>query len=319
MADISARIQELHLQLETIERSQRYRDELKRKVQAAQQAREQLVRAVDKERQDVVELESWSLKELFVKMTDREEKLEKEKEEYLQAAIALKEADKEVEMIEFEIGVLEEKIGRQAVLKAELQSLYDQREADLIRDNPGHPLKPILLKLARLRQIERELEEALERGGEVRLILIEVGRHIHAGKNWSHNVMRDRLYRRRMIAEEVDGARLRLPKLRMEFVKFESEVKELFQFPEFEQWKHDHWAGILQIKQLVQDLTTLTQSFVKGIFQDMAIQRQLHSTLTLIDNLGHQIAASLKWLRLELDRIKEELAGLENEKRQLLS
>ncbi|MCB0630187.1 MAG: hypothetical protein R2824_11860 [Saprospiraceae bacterium] len=318
MEDISERIQELQTQLETIQRSQRYREELRRKLEAAGQERERLAVVMDKERRDVEQMESWSLKELFVKVTDKEAQLEKEKEEYLQAAIALKEAEKEMEMIRFEVGVLEEKINKQESLQAELEELLRQREEDILRRNPDHPVKPVMQKIARLRQIERELVEALDRGGDVRLNLIEVGRHIHSAKSWSHNVMRNAMYRRRMIVEEVDGARLRLPKLRIEFVKFESELKEVFQFPEFKHWEHDQWGGLQRIQQLVQELSGLTQVFVQGFMRDLMVQKQLHNTLTLIDNLGHQITATLKRLDLERIRISEELSELEKKKQELL-
>lgn len=130
--------------------------------------------------------------------------------------------------------------------------------------------------------------------------------------------MRDAMYRRRMVAEEVDGARLRLPKLRMEFVKFESELKEVFQFPEFERGKNDQWIGIQQIQQLVQELSGLTRVFVKGFMRELLVKKQLHSTLTRIDNLGHQLAATLKWLRNEKEKIGGEAEGLTRWKEELL-
>lgn len=318
MSDISTRIQELQVQLETIDRSERYRKELKKRLEEASKKRGEQARIVDKERRDVDELESWSLKEIFVKVTNKEEKLEKEKEEYLQAAIALNEADKEIEMIQFELGILDEKITSKASLHATLKELHQQRQEEILRNDPNHPLKPVLHEIARLQQIDREFEEALERGGNTRLLLIEVGRHIHSAKSWTNKVLHDRPYRSRKIAEEVDGARLRLPKLRMEFTKFESELKEIFQFPEFERWKQDQWSGLQQIHQLVEDLSGLTRRFVKGFMRELLVQKQLHDTLTLIDNLGHRLASTLKWLGTEQERLRTELAEWERQKRDLL-
>src|SRR5690606_26501638 len=100
--------------------------------------------------------------------------LEKEKEEYLQAAIAYQEAKKEVDLIEFELGVLREKTDRKKEIEAELEALYERREVDILSGEENHPLKQVREKMARLQQIDRELEEATLHGANVVVILDEI-------------------------------------------------------------------------------------------------------------------------------------------------
>lgn len=319
MADISSKIQEIKIQLENIQRADRYRQELER-VRSTQTAEvDRLRKALDEEHRDLDELDKWSFKELFVKIIDKEQQLEQEKEEYLHAAIAFQDAQKEVELVEFEIGVLREKIAQREALERELQALYDQREATILENDQDHPLKPVLAELARWNQIDRELEEAVLHGVNAQSILEAIAQHLIRGKNWINNGLRDANHSLRMIVQEVDEARLRLPKLRLEFVKFEQELKEVFQYPELEDWEHNQWQGLRQVQQLVQELGGFTQHLIDGRTNSLSLPHQLHRTHTLADNLRHQTETSVKWLQLEREKAGNQIRHLQEKKRELLS
>lgn len=318
MEDLQAKIQELKTQLEGIQRAERYRQELERTRTARQAGLDRLAQAMEKEFQDMEALEQWSIKELFVKMINKEEQLEKEKEEYLQAAIAFQEAKKEAEMLDFEIKVLKDKEAGRKEIEAELQHLYEIRETEILDNQPDHPLKPVLKEMARWSQIERELEEAIQHGTNVEVLLQAVSQNLHEAKSWAYNTMREINYRLRMITEEVDEARLRIPKLRMEFVKFEEEIKQVFQYPELEGWQHDQYDGLRQIQQLAKDLSHFTKDFLHGFTYHRDLPHQLHLTHTLANNLQHQTETSVKWLRLEKRKAQEETQRLEQMKKELL-
>ena len=319
MEDIQAKIQELQSQLDTIQRAKRYRQELDRNRSEQKAQLDLLAKAMDKEQQDVIALEKWSVKELFVKVIDKEAKLEQEKDEYLQAAIAFQDAKKELELIDFEINVLREKEKGSKAIEAELRTLYEKRETDILNNQPNHPLKPVLQEMARWNQIVRELEEAIQHGSNAQLILESISQSLNRANSWAYNTMRETHYRLRMIAEEVDEARLSLPKLRIEFVKFDQEIKEVFQFPELEGWQHDQYTGLQQIQQLVQDLSKFTQDFVHGFAYHRDLPLQLHQTHTLANHLRHQTEISVKWLRLEQSRAQQECLRLQQLKQELLS
>jgi DNA-binding transcriptional regulator/RsmH inhibitor MraZ len=318
MEDIQEKIQHLQSQLDTVQRAKRYRQELDRKRTVQKAKLDRLAVAMDKEQQDVVELEKWSIKELFVKVIDKASQLEKEKDEYLQAAIAFQDAKKELELMDFEIQVLREKEKGSEAIKNELQQLYEKREADILNNQPDHPLKPVLQEMARWNQIDRELEEAIQHGNNAQLILESISQSLSRANSWAYNTMRETHYRLRMIAEEVDEARLSLPKLRMEFVKFDQEITEVFQFSELEAWQHDQYAGLKQVQQLVQELSKFTQDFVSGFTYHRDLPLQLHQTHTLANHLRHQTETSVKWLRLEQSKAQKEYFRLQQVKQELL-
>lgn len=318
MADLLTQIQELKIQLDAIHRAGRYREELARNRSVQKAKLDHLGLAMDQEHRDMVALEKRGIKDLFIKIIDKEEKLEKEKEEYLQAAISFQEAKKELELIDFEIQVMREKESELEEIEARLKVLYEKRETDILDNQPNHPLKPVLEELARWNQIERELEEAIQHGSNAQLILEGVSQNLNRAKSWAYNNMREINYRLRMITEEVDEARLRLPKLRIEFVKFEQEIKEVFEYPELESWQHNPYNGLQQVQQLVRDLGHFTQDFVRGLTYHRNLPHQLHQTHTLADNLRHQTESSVKWLRLEQAKVRKQSLELKQQKNELL-
>lgn len=69
-----------------------------------------LEQKVQKEYQDILELNKKSLIDLFVdRKEDREERLEKEKKDYYEAVMVLKNAEHRIKLLEFEINILREK------------------------------------------------------------------------------------------------------------------------------------------------------------------------------------------------------------------
>ncbi|PHN07443.1 hypothetical protein [Flavilitoribacter nigricans] len=317
MEDILTKIQSLKAQQDSIERARRYRQELERNRKALQSKADQLGRTMDKEHQDLLDLEKWSVKELFIKVINKQEQLEKEKEEYLQAAIAFQDAKKELEMLDFEINVLREKEKGAETIKKQIRELYELREADILQHQPDHPLKPVLSDLARWNQIDRELEEAILHGANAQSLLEEISQNLHRANSWVNNNMREVDYRLRMIAEEVDEARLRLPKLRLEFMKFDQEIKEVYQFPEVRNLEQQN-PGLEQVQQLAQELSGFIRQITRGFSYHRGLPIQLHQIHTLSNHLRNQMETSVKWLRLEQQRTQRESLRLEEQKRELL-
>lgn len=319
MNDTLAQIQELKLQLENIQRAVRYQKELERKLSAERAKLDRLAAEMDKEQQDVTDLEKWSIRDLFVKVLDREERLEQEKEEYLQAALAYQEGKKEVDLLEFELGVLAEKIALLPGVESELEQLYLAREEELLHQDEDHPLKAIRQQLARWQQIDRELEEAILRGNNASVMLTEIAQHLNRAKSWISNNPQNYSHHTHIISQEIDLARLRLPKLRLEYSKFEQELKEVLSFSELDGRPHNEWDGLRQIQEMVHQLSQFTQILLQGLVRMITLPTQLHQTHTLTDNLRYQTDNNIRWLQLEQGEARQHITHLENEKRNLLT
>lgn len=319
MKAVQQQIQALKIQLESIQRADRYRQGLERKLTPLYAELDRLAAAVDKGKKDITELEKWSLQEIFVKIIDKEKHLEQEKGEYLQAVMAYRNVKQEVEMLEFEIGILKEKVSTQSIVELELRKLYDRRQAEIFEQEKDHPLKPVLEQLARWNQIIREQEEAIIHGVNIQLILDAVSRHLIRAKSWTANPMRDPGYCNQMIAKEVDEARLRLLKLRLEFVKFEKEIEEIFQYPEFEDWREDQLNELRQVQLLIKKLFHFTKDFLRELTLILDLPLQLHQSHILSDEIRRQVAASVKWLRLEQGLGRQKIDRIQQKKENLLS
>lgn len=94
---------------------------------------------IDKELSDVMAMENVSVKSLVSKvMGNKEQKLEKEREEYLAATLELKEMEEALDMIAFEKSVLVKKKGKLDQYLQQLDNLKKIRFNEIIKD-PSDP------------------------------------------------------------------------------------------------------------------------------------------------------------------------------------
>ncbi len=84
---------------------------------------------LEKEYQDLERFKDTPVNKLFHKiLKSREEQYEIEKQEYLHAVLQFKDSKNIIELLEFEKGVLIEKISKEKVIKQQLSSLISQRD-----------------------------------------------------------------------------------------------------------------------------------------------------------------------------------------------
>lgn len=84
---------------------------------------------LEKEYQDLERFKDTPVNKLFYKiLKSREEQYEIEKQEYLHAVLQFKDAESMIQLLEFEQGVLVEKISKEKVVKQQLTSLISQRD-----------------------------------------------------------------------------------------------------------------------------------------------------------------------------------------------
>ena len=116
-----------------------------------------------KELEDINNLEKLGIKSIFYKVLgNKEEQLEKERQEYLQVTLQHKEIINALKVIEFEKNILEKKLVVIDDLEKELEQLKKIREKEILL-TPGNlrnELKLIFKKMDNLQKYNVELGEA---------------------------------------------------------------------------------------------------------------------------------------------------------------
>lgn len=124
----------------------------------------QLKVTVEKEHQDVLRLESLSLKQLFsTLLINKQAQLEKERQEYLLAALKLNECLNLIELLEYEKKILKQKLKSEKKVIATLELSLDEYQLDKRSPTPKELilLKSINQELKDIIRLKTEAQEAL--------------------------------------------------------------------------------------------------------------------------------------------------------------
>ncbi len=116
-----------------------------------------------KEHEDVVKLEKVSKYLLFFKILgDREKELEQERQEYLQAVLDYNAIAHEIQLLEYEKGVLEKKTAERDSLKKQRDYYLKVKEQKILYNRGDHNkmIKKLNKEIERLSLLNREMDEA---------------------------------------------------------------------------------------------------------------------------------------------------------------
>ena len=133
MVDLEKQIAEKKKQIAELRKVGQHIRELERKILGQKRTLTELEANMEKEYADIALAEKryGGLYSLFVDMSEhRSELIEKEKEEYLQSVVVFRKAAHKLELLEFEINVLEEKERQLPEVMKELDQLLLKRKAN---------------------------------------------------------------------------------------------------------------------------------------------------------------------------------------------
>ncbi len=120
---------------------------------------------VEKELQDVIKLQGPSIKYLFhLTLRNYKEQVKKENQEYLKATLDYQETFKIVELLQFELELLQSKIGNEDFIKKDLDRKLLNVEAQILKEHSSEmaQYKTLIEELNALLKIQMEIEEAQE-------------------------------------------------------------------------------------------------------------------------------------------------------------
>lgn len=151
----------------SIEIAKNHLPQLERRLSTAYQRLHELAQQVEEEYRDIEKIEQLNVISLFKKVLgNKEEQLEKERQDYLRAILLHKEQLKEVELLEFEQKILIEKISQEEKIEQELSNLILQQQqiAKYSNSTLGRQIKHMELEAHQTFLTKREILEAIIAG-----------------------------------------------------------------------------------------------------------------------------------------------------------
>lgn len=200
------KIHQLLDKLEELKAVERHYKSTKVQLDEADSALKKIEKNLDKELKDIEALEGLSVKSLFHKVLgSKEDQLEKERQEYLQLSLKHKEHVKDLEVLEYELGLLEKKMDDISTIAGKIEQLKKVREQEILE---GHShlrdrLLAIYNELDQRRSRKAEMMQA-HRAGQAALASVrKVLDHLAKAKKWGDwdTMSKSRHYDRRKHSE----------------------------------------------------------------------------------------------------------------------
>jgi len=139
------------------------------------------------EHEDVEELEKMSIKSVFRKVLgDKEAQLEKERQEYLHAFMKYEEFKKTLDILEYEKGVLQEKVANVVNVDAQIKKKLAVRKKEIMLNGSalGKKITALESEINRYYYIRKECMEAIEVGKSAINVMGEMIQSLSSARNW---------------------------------------------------------------------------------------------------------------------------------------
>jgi len=266
---------------------------------------------LEKEYQDVLKMKKFKVKSLFIRVLDNEdEQYEIEKQEYLFAALQYNECKKSVELLEFEEGIILEKVAKESEIKAELATLITDREATISLKYP-HIKQQLLNISAQIDEnfgYKRELHEAIIVGLKVQKVLEQMTNLMrlsgNAGGDWG-------VYSRNYAhAQQQKDYLNKAHELSHNAKQLLSELD-------------DEMADIYAIKSTVkthrfEEFRNFTNIYHDNLISDWILQKRIHATLNTVNSTTDNVRRLVLTLKSQLKKTETSIEYLKKRKDEVI-
>lgn len=295
--------------IETITNLDRIRfryDEAVKELKNSQHRLDSLHTVMVKELEDLNEIESKGLKPFFYKVLgSKEEQIEKERQEYLTASLKFNERQKSVEVLEFELELLQKKLQDSSALKKKLEVLKAQRENEILKAHPtlAKELLDISKQVDRAYVYRKELQDVDEVGTKCVKSLHDMVAHLKQAKQWGNWDMaggRGRGGRRAGYNKRasIDKAKNISVWVKHELINLNKELKDIGHHREHFQLNMDNF-------------NSFTDIFFDNLISDWVVQKKISNTMNNTASVRDRVVLIVKSIQHEITKVEKELESLQ--------
>ncbi len=271
-----------------------------------------LVKQVDKESADIETLNKTGVKSLFYKVLgSKEEQLEKERQEYLEANLRYDEARKSLELLVYERNVLEEKIRALPATQRRHRELLKLREQEIIASNPqlAAKINSIDAQITERRKMIFEVEEALAVGrGAIHLleqVLVKLNEAVNWGQ-WDMAGRRGRMTTGHMKHRQIDMAKDLAYKAKISLTQYEKELRDIYGPENF------------GLTVTIPTFSSFTDIFFDNLITDWIVQQKIQNTRSGVISVKDKTLRLQATLKGMLPKMRYEIEQLEEARKAVL-
>ena len=309
MTDLHKQLQDSIRELEQIRQIKEHTADLKKRLAEEQSALDAMELTLEKEQRDVETLESEGLTTLFRKfLGDREEKLEKEREEYLKASLRYNELYKSVGLIQYELDLMTNKEQNEEAVARRVEVQMKMREEEIMQLDPqtGAELKNLHDQSDRLQKYTVEVEEAFKAGSEALQYVSRAEYFLREAQGWGQRDMWGSGRHGNIKHQAIDHAREMASQSRHALLRFGNELKDVYKDLEF------------QVNMDIEEFNKFGDIFFDNIISDYLAQQKINKALTNVSSTRQQIELIMEMLEREKGSIQSKTEQLEGQRKEVI-
>lgn len=270
--------------------------------------RDELLMSLKKEEKDVIKLESTGVSSLFLSLLGKkEDKLDKEREEYLTAKLRYEECLESIRELEAEIQYANIELKKYNNANEDyLKAIKEKRRIILKEDSiESRHLKEGLEAINELKLDIKEINEAIEAGEKTNASLQKMKEHLNTARSWGMwDMMGGGLISNIAKHSAIEKANQIAHSTQSNLKSFQKELSDVNNFTE--------------ITVDLSSFATFADFFFDGFFVDWFVQSKINDSIDNVDNAYNKISEIVRELKRELDKLQGKFSTVEIETKDIL-
>lgn len=269
---------------------------------------EELEKMLEKEEKDVLKLEGMSLSSFFFNLIGKkEDKLDKERKEYLSAKMRYDECVLAVRELENEVRKYDEELMKYSGISEEYQQAISQKQEMLINEDTdnGRKLRDLLDWINELKLDIKEVKEAIDAGENASDALLEMKKPLNSAKNWGiWDMLGGDFFSDIMKHSKINDANRLSYDVQHHLRIFQKELADVNRFTD--------------IKVNIGSFAKFADFFFDGLFADWFVQSRINESISNVEDAHNRVKSILSDLNRNLVGMEDEKQRLESEVNKLL-
>lgn len=308
LTEINQQILELKEILRTKEKLQSLKDMVSDELENKRSQALVLEDMLADEEKDVIRLEGTSFSSIFLSLIGkREEKLDKEREEYLLAKLKYEECLRSIKKLDDELKYANSELKRYKGTKEEYDKLINEKQSLLIKEggSSGKKISENLNAINELRLDIKELREAITAGERALASLDKVQDSLESAKGWgTWDILGGGLLSNMAKHSAIDDANNNAHDFQRLLRNFEKELLDVNEFNDIE----------LNLS----SFASFADFFLDGFFADWFVQSKINDSIANTQNANRRLNTIVNDLRNDLNTLETDLRKREKEIKDLL-
>lgn len=308
MEELNSRIIELKKDLKRKKKLKLMLNESKKELEIHKTKKTELNRILNEEEKDVEKLESFSATGLFYSILgSKEERLDKEKKEYLAAKLKYDECCNSIKYIELEIIKYKEKLKEYIGLDEEYANLIKEKQ-ELILSKNDEKSQRLMTKLDKENDLEwniKEVQEAIVAGNNLQIALRQLIQFLKSAQSWgTWDILGGGFLATAAKHSKIDKAKEQVYNVQRLIRELKKELLDV--------------DVSMNIDINIGSFETFADYFFDGLIADWMVQSKINDSLTRVYNIDSDISSLLKTLTKESNDLENELFNIREEIKKLI-